>query len=101
MLRKYRKGTVTCSSKSTYSFKDDIDVLSEQHPEDEEDSDADPKAGFCPSIVADSEEISSDSDTIDLENEKFACFEEEIPWSSSASQCEYSLPHFKPNKNQH
>jgi hypothetical protein len=38
LLRKYRKGTFTCSSRSTYSFKDDIDVLSEQDLEAEEDS---------------------------------------------------------------
>ena len=66
-------------------------MLSEQHPDAEEDSDdADAKAaGFCPSIVDGADECedisSSGGSDIDLENEKFVCFDSEIPWSSSAS----------------
>ena len=29
-MRKYRRGTFTCSSKSTYSFNNDIDEMSEE-----------------------------------------------------------------------
>ena len=35
-MRKYRRGTFTCSSKSTYSFNKDIDEMSEEQDQDSE-----------------------------------------------------------------
>jgi len=109
LLRKYRKGTFTCSSRSTYSFREEIDVLSEQDLEAEEDSDGDTKMddinvveheGFCPSIVDGTDKCSEEGDenliqdgefseasNLDCEHEN-ACFDSEIPWSSSFSQSE-------------